>query len=129
MKIQKALVMNLEVDATDRGVNIGVEVGLEPCIASVLSDDETKKIADIMTEVSNIMNDALVRDLEEATSLKLKQHKKEDIQKLREETYDKLSDEFKERADKLKKDLSKISAPDKKVERLVKELINNILSI
>ena len=110
MKIKKALVMNLEIDATDRGVNVGVEVGLEPCIANILNDDETKKISDVMTEVSSIMNDALIRDLEESTSLSLRKSRKEDIEKLKE-------------------DLSKMSDPDEKLERLVKELVNNILSI
>lgn len=125
MKIERALVLNLDIKSSLKGVDIGIEVGLRPKIYDILKEEEINEINEIISKVSNILNDAIVRDISKTTGLDLKHSEK----RSKENIYDNLSDEHKEKIEKLEEDLEKITDPRKKVERLVDELINSILEV
>lgn len=135
MKLENVLKMGLEIKVTDEELILGMEVDARNDLMELMTDEEVKRLEELVTEISEIYNKAITRDLQNDMGMEFSGYKREinnnrkkglkEDEKLQ-ELYDKLSDEHKARADKMIEDIEKLKTPEEKAKRVLEEILNDI---
>lgn len=78
--------LDVELKVENRGVSVIFKGGIGSKISEIITEKEEKKIIDLITEISDIANNAIERDLHESIDLekKLSPEIKEKIRKIEE---------------------------------------------
>lgn len=132
MKIENVLSMDMDVKLRKGEVAISTEVTIHERVAEILTDEQINKVENSLSEVVDILSKALVDDMKNffgfntLSSTLVKQDEIDEDIKEMEELYNNLSDEYKEKADKLIEDLKGLETPEERAKRVINELINNI---
>lgn len=128
MKLENVLKMDLEFNLGKEELGIRTSVGMKDDVADLLTDEEVERIGKLVEEISDILNVAITRDLAKDAGISFSHTTKKVIkedEKLQ-ELYDKLSDEYKAKADKMMEDIEKLKTPEEKAKRVLEEIINDI---
>lgn len=122
MKVNNVINLDMELTATKRGMDIEFEGGVCGQVMDKLSEDDIEAIKQHMQVISEIIGNAVDRDMRKELDKKRKQSIKDFADMRCKEIYQMMSDEDKKMVDKLEERLENASNDEERLEILFESL-------